>query len=59
MRGAPTLLNALTNRADGTAACSFSISDSFGPVKSLRTPFTGGSCVRGLVTSMTSFPEIF
>ena len=59
IRAFPTLLNALTNRASGNAACSRSISDSFGPVNTCRTPSIGGASASGLVVSMTTLPARF
>ena len=49
----PTELKAFTNFAFGTVCCNTSISEVFDAVLSFSTPFTGGSCDSGLVTSMT------
>ena len=42
MSPAPTLLNAFTTCELGSSICTFSPSDSFGPVVNAKIPFTGG-----------------
>ena len=55
MSAFPTQLKAFTNRAAGTARWSRSMSESLGPVKKGRMPFTGGPEM-GLVASTTTLP---
>jgi hypothetical protein len=52
-------LNAFTNFTSGNAVCSRSISESFGDVKNLTTPSSGGPGAIGFVVSIASLPLRF
>ena len=56
---APTELNAFTNRHSVNSFCNRSINDSSKFVKNRSTPFTGGTSLIGLHTSITTFPFKF